>query len=119
MAEDITQQLMERHGQGPAPYQFPESVQGLMGPVMENPPDENEMRNAMSFYMNRMQFPELQTALEAGGVIGQGAGAQNIPAALQAFMQAEDGMDPMEKERQARIFLSMMQGGGAPPLPVR
>lgn len=102
-------------------YQMPGDLPALMQNVVDSPPDEVGLNRALSYYMDQYDFPEIQTALQAGGVGSYDQDVrESLPAALQDFLgqsafrqQQKGGAEPYDdKQRQARIFLSLLQGEG-------
>lgn len=107
-------------------YQMPGDIPSMLQNVVESPPDEQGLKRALGYYMDQYQFPEMQTALQAGGVGSYDQDVrETLPAALQDFLgqsafrrqQKGSAEDYDEKQRQTRIFLSLLQGGGAAPTP--
>lgn len=109
MPEDITQQLLARHGQGapaaPA-YQMPEDIGGMLQVATQNQPESKNIAEAMAM-MSRYGYDDIRDALTRGGVGNYDADfSQVLQPAMEGYLQsgAEDA------ETKAKIFLSLLQG---------
>lgn len=110
MPEDITQQLLARHGQAPvaqAPqFQMPEDIGGMLQMATENPPESKNIAEAMAL-MQRYGYDDIRDAMARGGIGNYDVDFQQaLGPAMQGYLE-QGGEDAATK---AKVFLSLLQG---------